>query len=281
MRRLSGRDDFVMGLRMAELDAKPVSMRCKICGGSLANDYFAGACRCENCGNKWNLSDMIPNYKDYQKVIDKLNRAAEALDNADDAAKAGQALLMYKSAAAACMEHSDAVGADLMRLCKEGQDKAVLVKHYTSGKSYMEKDNCRKALAEFDKVKGFRDTDILAEQCREKAAIEKKKHIPYAVVIGMIIPAVLCIVLKEKAGLPIAACIPIFIAFSAGLGFVIYLENVWSVIIEVLAFLAAVPLILFVILAYGFHMAVGAAATIAIGVPVGLLILFAVLSERK
>ena len=89
MRRLSGRDDFMMGLRMAELDAKPVSMRCKICGGSLANDYFAGACRCENCGNKWNLSDMIPNYKDYQKVIDKLNRAAEALDNADDPAKAG------------------------------------------------------------------------------------------------------------------------------------------------------------------------------------------------
>ena len=189
---------------MAEFDAKPVSMRCKICGGNLANDYFAGACRCENCGNKWNLSDLVPNYKDYQKIIEKLNRAAEMLDNADDPAKAGQAFLMYKSTAAACMDHTDAVGADLMRLCKEGQDKAVLVKHYTTGKSYLEKDNCRKALAELEKVKGFRDADILAEQCREKAAIEKKKRIPYAVIIGMIIPAVACILLKEKAGLPIA-----------------------------------------------------------------------------
>lgn len=266
---------------MAELDAKPVSMRCKICGGNLANDYFAGACRCENCGNKWNLSDLVPNYKDYQKIIEKLNRAAEMLDNADDPAKAGQAFLMYKSSAAACMDHTDAVGADLMRLCKEGQDKAVLVKHYTTGKSYLEKDNCRKALAELEKVKGFRDADILAEQCREKAAIEKKKRIPYAVIIGMIIPAVACILLKEKAGLPIAACIPIFLILSAGFGFVVYLENAWSVIVEILAFLSAVPLILFVILAYGFHMSVAMSAWIAIGVPVGLLVLFAVLAERK
>ena len=281
MSRVFVRTNSVTEWRMAEFDAKPVSMRCKICGGNLANDYFAGACRCENCGNKWNLSDLVPNYKDYQKIIEKLNRAAEMLDNADDPAKAGQAFLMYKSTAAACMDHTDTVGADLMRLCKEGQDKAVLVKHYTTGKSYLEKDNCRKALAELEKVKGFRDADILAEQCREKAAIEKKKRIPYAVIIGMIIPAVACILLKEKAGLPIAACIPIFLILSAGFGFVVYLENAWSVIVEILAFLSAVPLILFVILAYGFHMSVVMSAWIAIGVPVGLLVLFAVLAERK
>lgn len=281
MSRVFVRTNSVTEWRMAEFDAKPVSMRCKICGGSLANDYIAGACRCENCGNKWNLSDLVPNYKDYQKIIEKLNRAAEMLDNADDPAKAGQAFLMYKSTAAACMDHTDAVGADLMRLCKEGQDKAVLVKHYTTGKSYLEKDNCRKALAELEKVKGFRDADILAEQCREKAAIEKKKRIPYAVIIGMIIPAVACILLKEKAGLHIAACIPIFLILSAGFGFVVYLENAWSVIVEILAFLSAVPLILFVILAYGFHMSVAMSAWIAIGVPVGLLVLFAVLAERK
>ena len=266
---------------MAELNAKPVSLKCKICGGDLVNDYLAGACRCENCGNRWNLSDLVPNYKDYQRVVEKLNRASEILDTADDPAEAGQALLMYKSAAADCMDHTDVIGADLMRLSKEGQEKAVTMKHYTSGRSYMGKGNCRKAITEFEKVKGFRDTDILIEQCREQARIEKKKRIPYAVIIGMIVPAVLCIILKEKAGLPIAACIPIFIILSAGLGFVVYLENVWSVIIEILSFLSAVPLILFVILAYGFHMSVGLSAGIAVGVHLGILILMAVLAERK
>ena len=266
---------------MAELSAKTVSLKCKICGGDLVNDYLAGACRCENCGNRWNLSDLVPNFKDYQRVIEKLNRASEMLNSADDPSEAGQALLMYKSAAADCMDHTDVIGADLMRLCKEGQDKAAVMKHYTSGRSYMEKGNCRKAISEFGKIPGFKDADSLMEQCSKQALIEKKKRIPYAVVIGMIIPAVLGIVLKEKAGLPLAACISVFIILSAGLGFVVYLENVWSVIVEILSFLSAVPLILFVILAYGFHMSVGLSAGIAVGVPLGILILMAVLAERK
>ena len=229
---------------MAELNAKPVSMKCKICGGDIRNDYLAGSCRCENCGNRWNLSDLVPNYKDYQRIVEKLKRAAEILDTADDPAEAGQALLTYKSAAHDCIDHTDVIGADLMRLCKEGQEKAVKLKHYTSGKSYMNRENYRKALSEFEKISGFRDVEILSEQCRERAVIQRRKRIPYAIVIGMIIPAIISIFLREKTGLPLAACIPIFIAGSVGLFFAVYFEGVLSIIVEILSYLSAVPLIL-------------------------------------
>ena len=62
------------------------------------------------------------------------------------------------------------------------------------------------------------------------------------------------------------------IALAAGCSYAVYLENTLSIVIIVASFLSAVPLILFMILAYGYGMESGPAATIAIGAPVALVV---------
>ena len=136
---------------MSEASVKPVSMKCKICGGDLANDYMLGACVCENCGNRWSLADLIPNYKDYSRIIEKLNKAKELLADGADEAQSGQALILYKSAEADCLKFTDAIASDLLKLCNKGQEDARTAKIYASGKSYLEKENFRKAFSEFEK----------------------------------------------------------------------------------------------------------------------------------
>ena len=266
---------------MSEQNIKPVSMKCKICGGDLANDYMLGACVCENCGNRWSLADIIPNYKDYSRIIEKINKAKEMLADGADTSQAGQALILYKSAEADCLRFSDSIASDLLKLCNAGQEEAKKAKTYASGKSYLEKENYIRALSEFNKVKGYKDTDLLIPQCEEGVKVQRRKRIPYAVIVGMIIPAILGFFLHEKAGLNIPLCILVFLAGSALLSFVIYLEGVLSIIVEILSFLLSVPLLLYMILAYGFHMAPGAAVKLAIGIPVAVVAVIAVLAERK
>ena len=94
------------------VEIKPISMRCKICGGKLVNDWLGGACVCENCGNKWDLSDMIPNLSDYSRVIEKIKRAQELLNDTDSSASASQALVMFKSAESDCKKFNDAAGSE-------------------------------------------------------------------------------------------------------------------------------------------------------------------------
>ena len=90
--------------------------------------------------------------------------------------------------------------------------------------------------------------------------------------IGLVIPIVIGVLLYEKTPVPIWGIIPICLALAAGCSYAVYLENTLSVVIIVLSFLSAVPLILFVILAYGYQMDTGPAATIAIGAPLALVI---------
>ncbi|MCR4792844.1 MAG: hypothetical protein K5871_08840 [Lachnospiraceae bacterium] len=266
---------------MSENSTGPVSVKCRICGGELTSDYLVGECRCENCGNRWNLADLIPDYKNYTRIIEKINRAGEMLKSADTPAEATQAYLMYKSASAECLNHSGVVPADLLNMCKEGEEQASCAQHYLSAAKYMEKGQHAKALSELEKAKGIRDTAVLIEECRVRALEEKKKRIPYAIFIGLVIPLIVSIVLKEKAGLPVIACIPVFIIGSVLLAYAVYLEGVLSIIIEILSFMSAVPLILFLILAYGFHLGAGLAATISVGIPLGILAVLVILSEVK
>ena len=261
--------------------AKPINIKCKICGGSLANDYLAGACKCENCGNRFSLQDIIPDFKNYSRIIEKINKAGELLSDKKDSALAGQALILYKSAKAECIRISDAVSSDLCRLCDEGEKRAEEVKRYAEGMTYFEKGNFRKAHSEFEKISGKWDTDLMLEKCREGMAVQKKKRIPYAVIVGMIIPVILSIFLHEKAGLHIGLCIPVFLLGSALLAFVIYREGVLSVIAEILSFLCSVPLLIFAILAYGLHMDTFVAVRIAVGLPIAVVVIIAVLAETK
>jgi len=266
---------------MPEATSAPVTLKCKVCGGDLRNDYLAGACVCAHCGNKWSLEDLVPDYKKYSRAITKINQAKEMLDLKADISSAGQAMLLYKGAMYELTSHTDAIASDLTRVCKEGLERADQTKHYAMGMTHFEKNNFRRALTEFQKVPGFRDADELIEQCKAQVLIERKKRIPLAILIGMVIPLVLCILLKEEVGVPFPALIPIFIILTAGVSYAVYLEGTLSKVILVLSFLSAVPLILFMIMAYGLHMETKTAAVTAVVAPIAVIILLAVKPERK
>lgn len=262
-------------------EIKPISMRCKICGGTLVNDWLGGACVCENCGNKWSLSDMVPNFSDYSRVIEKIKRAKDLLNDTDSAASAGQALVMFKSAESDCRKFNDAVGAELAEVCKEGRAQASVTGHYATAKSYLAKENYRRARDEFMKADGFKDSEELLTKCEEGAKIQQRKRIPYAVIIGMILPLILSIFVHETAGLPLWSCVLIFIVCWAGAAFAVYLDGTISILIEIFSYVVSVPLLLDLILAYGFHMDHATALKISVGVPLLIVAVIAVLAERK
>ena len=263
------------------VEIKPVSMRCKICGGKLVNDWLNGVCVCENCGNKWALSDMIPGFADYSRAVEKIKRAKELLNDTDSPASAGQALVLFKSAEADCTKFNDAYGAELIAICKEGRTQAQVIGHYSSAKNYFEKENYRRARDEFKKAEGFKDSEEYLPKCEEGIKAQRRKRIPYSVIIGMILPLILALVLREKVGLHIGICIPVFLVLSAAAAFAVYLEGSVSIIIEILSFVVSVPLLLFLILAYGFNMATMTALKIAVGAPLLIVVVIAVLAERK
>ena len=66
---------------MSELNATPVTFKCKICGGDVVNNFLVGSCVCSHCGNKWNLEDVIPDYIQYSNIISDINEAYEAVSN--------------------------------------------------------------------------------------------------------------------------------------------------------------------------------------------------------
>ena len=263
------------------VEIKPISSRCKVCGGKLVNDWPGGACVCENCGNKWALSDMIPNLSDYSRAIDKIKRAQELLSDTDSNTTAGQALVLFKSAESDCTRFNDAYGAELSAVCKKGKEQAGIVGHYAAAKSYFEKENYIKANDEFKKTAGFKDTEEYLLKCEDGIKIQRKKRIPYAVIIGLVLPAVLTIVLHLKTGIDFWPCVAIFLIAAAGAAYAVYLEGVLSIIIEILSFIVAVPLLLFLLLSYGFGMNITTASRISIGVPLLIVAVIAVLAERK
>ena len=60
---------------MAELNITPVSLKCKICGGDIVNNYLAGTSYCANCGNRWSITDLYPDYAKYQRIIANITKA--------------------------------------------------------------------------------------------------------------------------------------------------------------------------------------------------------------
>ncbi|MBR2749964.1 MAG: hypothetical protein IKD90_02380 [Clostridiales bacterium] len=266
---------------MPDVNVAPASLKCKICGGDLVNHYLTGACVCAHCGNKWSLQDLIPDYGKYTRVIDKMNQAQELLNGKADVAIAGQAQLMFKSAALECSAHPDAVSSDLMRMCQEGEEQAEKVKHYAKGQMYMEKKVFSRALSELEKIPGFRDTDELIVTCKEQVVIERKKRIPYAIVVSLILPTIFCLFTKEKLGLPLTIGIPSALILALGIAYAIYLNGTLAILLQILSFASAIPLTIFLILAYGFHMETGPAATTAIVAPIAVIVVLALKPERK
>ena len=256
--------------------------KCMICGGDLANDYLLGSCVCENCGNKWSLEDLEPTYKQYIHIIEKLNTANDLLAGENAGVKqAEQAVLLYKSAAAECINHTTDIGSDLMELCKNGQERAGLIKAYAGAKSHFDKKAYDKALAEFEKLNGYKDSEEMVTKCREQIVLARKRRIPYAVIVGMILPAILFFFMKEKGDVSMALCLLVFIAASAGLGYAVYLNGALSVVVEVLSLIMLVPLLIFTVLVYVFHISTGLAAGLAVGVPFVIVVLIMIFAERQ
>ena len=266
---------------MPDTTVAPTSLRCKVCGGDIVNDYLAGVCVCANCGNKWSIADLIPDYSKYFRIISGINKASETLSAATTVAATNEAKLLYKTASSECGKIGDAVSADLLKLCNEGQAKAADLGTYIRGKDYFNKASYDSCVRELSKLPGYKDSDELIRQCKLKIEEERRRQIPWAVVFSLILPAILAIFLKEKAGMPIGAVIPIFLVCSAGLGYVLYRGGIPSIIIKIISFLCATPLIIFMVLAYVFHVGVVPSAIIAIALPVVSFVLFAMLTEKN
>ena len=195
-------------------------------------------------------------------------------------ASANEAKLLYKTSVIECTKFNDPISSDLIRICEEGQKKAELLAIYAKGKGYYDKQSYNSALSTLTKAKGFRDADAMIEICKEEIAKKRKKDIPWAVVFSLPLPAAVGLFFREMFAWPWAVCILLFLAGSAGLGYVLYRGGVASVIIKILSFLAAGPIITFSILAYAFHVPTWISVIAAIGAPIALFILFASATEQ-
>ena len=266
---------------MTDVNAAPITMKCKICGGDIRNDYLVGSCACANCGNRWSITDLVPDYNKYERIIGTITKANEIINSEAKVASANEAKLLYKQAIMECTKFNDAVSSDLVRLCNEGQVKADQLAIYYKGKTFFEKKSFKSALKELGKVPGYRDADEMIARCNVEIEAERRRGIPWAVIFSLIIPASIGIALREFAHWPIVICILIFLAGSAGLGYVLYRGGAWSIVIKIVSFLCAAPLILFCVLAYGLHLSTGLSLAISILGPIILFVLFAVLTERK
>ena len=256
-------------------------MKCKVCGGDIKNYYLIGTCSCLNCGNRWSLADIIPDYAKYSKIISNINKANDIIQTETKPTSANEAKLMFKTAIMDCNRFNDHVSADLIGICEEGLKQVDLLSKYVKGKNLYDKMSYSSAMHELIKVPGYRDADAMVAICKEELEKERKKQLPWAVVFSLIIPAGVSLALKDFAGWPIAVCIILFLSGSAGLGYVLYRGGIPSIIIKVISFLGGGALVLYCVLAYGFHLSPGLSLTVAIGAPVALFILFAVMTEKK
>ena len=265
---------------MSEINVTPISLKCKICGGDIVNDYLAGTSMCANCGNRWSVADMVPDYAKYSRIIASITKANSIVEGDSNVGSANEAKLLFKTAVIECSALNDAVSSDLIRICEEGQKKADLLAVYLKGKGFFDKQSYNSALSTLTKVKDFRDAGAMIEICKEEIEKKRKKDIPWAVIFSLPLPAAVSLFFREQFSWPWVVCILLFLAGSAGLGYVLYRGGVASVIIKILSFLAAGPIITFSILAYAFHVPTWISVIVAIGAPIALFILFASATEQ-
>lgn len=265
---------------MAEINITPVSLKCKVCGGDIVNDYINGTSYCANCGNRWSIADLYPDYAKYQRIIANITKANDIVESENKAASANEAKLLYKTCVIECTKFNDPIFSDLIRICEEGQKKADLLAVYAKGKGYFDKGSYNSALSTLTKVKGFRNADAMIEICKEEIEKKRKKDIPWDIVFSLPLPAAVGLFFREVCHWPWAVCILLFLLGSAGLGYVLYRGGVIEIIIKILSFLAAGPVIVFSILEYAFHLPTWISVIAAIGAPIALFILFALTTEQ-
>lgn len=142
-----------------------VSYNCKVCGGKLVYNYADTTCRCANCGNKWAIAELYPKYS---RIISTITKASDILESKSTLAAADEAKLLFEQAITECSRYNDAVSAELIKFCKEGQAKAKQLETYSRGKYFFSRRSYKSALAELEKVRGFRDADDMIKRCKRQ-----------------------------------------------------------------------------------------------------------------
>ena len=265
---------------MPDVNVTPVSLKCKICGGDIINDYLAGTSACANCGTRWSIIDLYPDYAKYQRIVANIAKANDIVESDTKVASANEAKLLFKTAVIECTKFNDPISSNLIRICEEGQKKADLLAVYLKGKTYFDKGSYSSAVSTLSKVKGFRNADAMIEIAKEEIEKKRRRDIPWDVVFSLPLPAAVGLFFREVCHWPWAVCILLFLAGSAGLGYVLYRGGVIEIIIKILSFLAAGPIIIFSILAYAFHVPTVISVIVAIVAPIALFILFAMSTEQ-
>ncbi len=219
---------------------------CRMCGGDLIHNYLAGTCKCANCGKGWTISDLYPGFSKYSTVITSIKKANDILDSRTVLASADEASLLLKQAILDCNRFNDEVSSDLVKLCNEGIEKADRLEIYCRGKHFYENKSYKSAINELEKVRGYRDSDKMIEQCKARLVTGNRSRIPQAIIFSMIVPAATGLALGVFAGWPVIVCILIFLAGSAGLGYLIYRGGVPSLVIKIVSIICIVPLLVLI-----------------------------------
>ncbi|MBP5416935.1 MAG: hypothetical protein J6Y58_05340 [Clostridiales bacterium] len=256
---------------MPDISSAPATLKCNICGGEIRKDFLSATAVCAHCGNKWSLSDILPEYLKYSSAIEKIKKAQELLNSKPDVTNVAQAKILFQNASVECL-HTDATSSELLAICREGQKNCEDLRHYAVAMGFYDRKSYRQALEEFQKIPGIKDSEAKIEECKVLAEKEKKKLIPIAVIVALIIPTALGVLLKEKVGIPLYVIIPACLVLVAGLTYAVWKGGTLATVIIAVSIICAVPLLLFMVLAYGLHMETGAAASIAIGAPIAFIV---------
>ncbi|MEE3472972.1 MAG: hypothetical protein VZR24_20225, partial [Butyrivibrio hungatei] len=73
-----------------------------------------------------------------------------------------------------CNRFNDVVSSDLIKFCNEGLANVKRFEAYCRGKHFFNNRSYKSALNEFEKIRGYRDTDELIARCKGRPGSGKK-----------------------------------------------------------------------------------------------------------
>ena len=118
------------------------------------------------CGKKKAVSELYPGYVKYAPITKALNKANSILNSRTTLASADEAKLLFKQAIDECGRFNDEVSSELVKSCNDGLAKVKQFESYCRGKHFFDNKSYKSALAELEKVKGYRDADEMIARCK-------------------------------------------------------------------------------------------------------------------
>lgn len=252
---------------------------CKICGGSIKNDFINGISICQNCENRWDIED--PEYKEYLPAVEKAKKAYILSYSENASSKdVNQAVYLYKTAIMQCSSKTGIIAKGFTEQCENEKNIAETNLIYLKAKDIFNKEDYEKAVLEFKKVEDFKDSQEYISKCQKLQQDQKRKGLPFNIFIGILFSLILFIFVNGKLNLNIYVYILPFIVVSALLSYAGYKNSTLSGVLTLLSFAMFLPTIVFVVLLYVFHLNFISAIVSAFALSVGFTIAILLLSER-